>query len=270
MRARFFIILSLLGVVLSVPPGVFSQTESADVIGQLIESYRGLRYEETELLARRVLVNRDRFTSNQLAIIHQYLAFSLVALGRIDEARSAFKAALQSNPGLTLDPALVSPKIIAVFDKVKTEFQAKLQAETQDKEISPGVIYKSPVTWRSLAFPGWEQLHRGEKKKGWALLSAGAASTGGLIFAHVQTRKTRQDYMKATETPDVSEQYKRYNNYYKARYYFFWATLGVWLYSYLDALFRPPSPEVSTQERSFPLTPQIKDDTFLISFLLKF
>ena len=60
---------------------------------------------------------------------HKYRAFSLVALGRNDEARAEFVTLLESDPSHALDSALVAPKIVEQFELARQELAARLLAQ---------------------------------------------------------------------------------------------------------------------------------------------
>jgi len=64
--------------------------------------------------------------ANEVVEGHKYRAFSLVALERNDEALAEFGALLEADPGHTLDAALVSPKIVEVFEQARQNLAASL------------------------------------------------------------------------------------------------------------------------------------------------
>lgn len=87
---------------------------------QAIDLYWNGEYERTLQL-----LGADLASDEQLEA-HKYRAFSLVALGRNDEARAAFGALLEADPGHALDAALVSPKIVEQFRQARREAAGNL------------------------------------------------------------------------------------------------------------------------------------------------
>lgn len=65
------------------------------------------------------LLGAGKLTGNQVVTIHRRLATAYVALGRKDMAVRAFRAALERQPDLQLDPIHHSPTVIAAFRKAK-------------------------------------------------------------------------------------------------------------------------------------------------------
>jgi len=59
----------------------------------------------------------------------RYLALSHIALGENDEAQAQFIRLLTIDPGYRLDPSMVSPKVIDLFEKSKTKRTEELFAE---------------------------------------------------------------------------------------------------------------------------------------------
>lgn len=87
---------------------------------QAIELYWNGEYERTlQLLG-------PELADDEVVEGHKYRAFSLVALGRNDEARAEFVALLEADPSHVLDAALVSPKIVGQFELSRQEFGASL------------------------------------------------------------------------------------------------------------------------------------------------
>jgi LysM repeat protein len=84
--------------------------ESADFDGALAAAQDA----ERQLAGR--LAPEDR---RRLARAHLLAGMSQVALGREDEARRSFRAAVAADDTLTLDPAQTSPKVLGVFNEAR-------------------------------------------------------------------------------------------------------------------------------------------------------
>jgi len=87
---------------------------------QAIDLYWNGEYERTlQLLG-------SELADDEVVEGHTYRAFSLVALGRNDEARAQFITLLESDPSHALDSTLVSPKIVEQFELARQELAASL------------------------------------------------------------------------------------------------------------------------------------------------
>jgi hypothetical protein len=67
----------------------------------------------------------------------KYLAASLLFLGKRDESRAQFRLLLAQEPHYALDPLAFPTEVVALFEKVKAEFQdqlAELRAEQQRRK----------------------------------------------------------------------------------------------------------------------------------------
>jgi TonB family protein len=89
---------------------------------QAIDLYWNGEYERTLALLG------SELDANEVVEGHKYRAFSLVALDRNDEAVAEFGALLEADPGHTLDTALVSPKIVEVFELARKDLADSLFA----------------------------------------------------------------------------------------------------------------------------------------------
>lgn len=168
------------------------------------------------------------------AEIARLTAFSLVALGRGEEAAGQFRLLLRLAPGSQLDPETVSPKIRQVFERVRLESAAR-----QDTAPAPRIdtlILRSKPSPAAL-LPGIEQLKTRELGKGYALLAAGLATVGGSVLTHVRYNEAHRYYLQQTELGEIEKSYRVSNNWYKARTVCISSAGLVWLYSLLDAVF---------------------------------
>ncbi len=208
--------------------------------------YRG-SYEE-------VLTKVEEFikgdtTLDEVIVIElcKYAAFSYVALGKISDAREEFRSILRKDSTVALDPELVSPKIIEVFDDVKNELKSIRQPDTMmslsiiNSDLMPGSLSLRTAVLRSFAFPGVGQAYLGEKTKGWLYIAGEGLSLGGLILTQVFMVKAHEYYLEARDSVDFDARYKIYNNWYHARNAFGGLALGIWISAPLEILFFPPS-----------------------------
>jgi len=215
----------------------WGQVTPDTVVSLVVRLYDDGFYERAELEARRALSADAALLSSTRTELEKYLAFTLVAEGRNQEAKQHFIQALNLTPDLILDPILVSPKIIAVFEEAKSEFK-----ERQKKQIVPTSAVSSSVSWRVLVYPGWEQYYQGRVTKGVTLAALETALISATVVLDFKRASARDAYLNAIEPADIESKYTTYNSLRKAEIYIAAVAIFIWIYSELDAfLHLPPS-----------------------------
>lgn len=208
------------------------------VLALIRDLYEQGSYLSSEVEARRFLEAHSIPDSLRVRA-EQYLAFSLVAQAKNAAAVDHFVTVLKIDSTFTLDPILTSPKIMSAFGEARRQFWGLRKPE--HLTISPEDIQRDRgVSFRTILFPGWEQLHQGRSTKGYVLLAAGLVSLGSTIYCDLE-RRTAKDYYLTADTPELaSSRYSRYNKFYKAEYYSLAAFLAFYLYSQFDVFFDLP------------------------------
>ncbi|HJK93820.1 MAG TPA: LysM domain-containing protein [Polyangiaceae bacterium LLY-WYZ-15_(1-7)] len=84
----------------------------------LQEHVRRGRYTEAVALGNRLL-GAEVLTGNQVVTIQRHLGTAYVALGRMDLAVNAFRAALTRQPDLQLDTVRTSPRVMRAFEEAR-------------------------------------------------------------------------------------------------------------------------------------------------------
>ncbi len=94
---------------------ILAQPDNYDLL-QVKYLYDDLRFEEA-IEAGQEILNRGNLLEEkeQLAFLHQYLAFSFYQIGQSDSSRSHFISLIIIEPKKELDPLHTSPKIIDFF-----------------------------------------------------------------------------------------------------------------------------------------------------------
>lgn len=226
-------------LVLCAAPGLaHAQTsDPVGLLGAMEDAYQRLDYATAERLAREALATPELLSADQIVRVHTTLGLLFHARGEPLEARQHFAAALSLDPGLTLDPVLVSPKTLSFFETVRDQV-----ADSADAAAGPTVRYvrvrdrRPAATLRSLAVPGWGQLYKGERAKGWVLAGAWGAFATGTLAAHIVRSEARQDYLDATTPLEIAERYDTYNAWHRARGALMIGAAAVWAYAAFDAL----------------------------------
>ena len=219
--------------------GIAAQTDSTQLlVERIVIAYENFDYEQTDKLLSVALQNISNFSTAEQVKVFQYMAFRQFQKNLPQQAESYFRQILEIDPGFAPDPVTTSPKILLLFQKVKIDYLEGLQLRLGDLESS---LFKEERAWRSLVFPGWEQFHRGYKKKGtmWATLAT--ASLVGLGQAIVETRSRRDDYRSERDPALIPQKFDAYNRMFKTQFYWGYSVAAVWLSSHLDALIFSPT-----------------------------
>ncbi len=107
---------------LSTDSEVRNQAKAAKDIAEIKAAYDEGHYVRTVALAQRA-IGRGGLTVPQEIGIHNYLAFTYVALGEADLAEAAFRRTIKLQPAMELSPITTSPKILEVFKRAKKAVQ---------------------------------------------------------------------------------------------------------------------------------------------------
>ena len=89
---------------------------------------------------------------------------------------------------------------------------------------------------RSLAVPGWGQMHKGDRTRGAALGAAWGVGLAGTLGAHLARRDARSAYLEAATPEAAADLYPAYNRWQKTRAAFAIGTGVVWAVAVVDAL----------------------------------
>ncbi|MBN2380983.1 hypothetical protein JXM67_14390 [candidate division WOR-3 bacterium] len=220
----------------------------AEPVTQVEELYYQGRYEEVIRVAGEIIDSDSLLEPGEEIGLRKFIAFSYVVLNKKDHAKAEFKTILSYDATTRLDPKLVSPKIIEVFEEARQEFERSSTAPTInglqpvnnilpiDEELS---LRGAMV--RSFAYPGWGQHYAKERTKGWIFITAEGLSLCGLVVSQIFTQYAHQDYLDATEPLQIEERYRIYNNWYRVRNAFGGLAVGIWICAPFELAVFPPS-----------------------------
>ena len=151
-----------------------------------IEAYNNSDYDKALELLHQVLENKERYSSNELAECHRYLAMIHLAYAYNAKARALFVQALEYNPNLTFDKNLTAPKILQTFEEAKREFEdEKKPAENPKPQKPQEPAPAKPDNRRAIA--GWTLVGIG----GASLITSGV--TYGLMYGKASDAQTAID-----------------------------------------------------------------------------
>lgn len=119
---------------------VDAQNQARDAIVRIKKSFENGDYIQMLSLAQQVL-GRGKLTVPQLIGVHNYLAFTYVALGEDRLAFQSFEKALELEPGMELSPITTSPKIRKVFKRAKASLKKRKSAKNSEQtQPSPNTV----------------------------------------------------------------------------------------------------------------------------------
>lgn len=257
---------------------ITGQEQDRPIIEEIKELYNQFRYDEVIVLCQKALAADPPPTEQEQVDTYTHLAFAYIAIGNSEEAKGAFRSALDLRPNLSLDPIYVSPKIIAIFNEVKTEKereQEDIGIQPRESELISNVArmnMKRGGAWRSLILPGWGQRYKGHKRKAIVFFAAHTINVGTLLYAHLQMNRAHDDYLKAREPSTIESKYDKYNSFYKLRNYCLLSTAAVWLYSHIDAAITSPAShaEGPNNERTHLITPIMTSTSIGLAYTIQF
>ena len=223
--------------------------------------YNSGSYLRAEVEARRLFENTD-LNDTVYAEIHKYISFSLIAQGKYGLAKEQFTKLLNLDPTYSLDPVLTSPKILTIFNEVKRGFLSS-ERPVQKTKLNP-IEGGHSVSFRTILFPGWEQLHSGRNTAGAVFLSLGIATLGSGITFEFLRSNARQDYLKEKNPLGINDKYRIYNNYYQAEIVSWIAFALTYIASEIDVFTASDYPAVNVLSSLQP------DGRLDVTFTLKF
>jgi len=239
----------------------FAQQVSGDSLVKLLEQaknfYNGGEYEKAITELEQALQFLKQLNQLDQVEAYKYLAFSYVAFGDKEKAKEQFRLALKLDPKMELDPSVVSPKIIKVFEEVKSEFAANPPPVTPPVKppVKPPVVppvaqtHKSEAvsTAMSCCIPGLGQMYRGEKAQGTTLMIMGGATLVSFVVSAGVAEQKHKDYLNIDpgDTDAMDQAYKAYRIWFNVRTITALSFAGVYLYNLYDIIFTKPPVKTS-------------------------
>jgi tetratricopeptide (TPR) repeat protein len=131
----------LLAVLWGLTPLAAAQEKPGELVDRGIGMYLEGRYEKAmELLYKALDYNEKDLGRNRRLGALSYLAFCQIALGDMAGARENFKTLLAMEPDYRL-PAGTSPKLVKVFEDVRSKMPKKIDPRPPiEEKPPPGVI----------------------------------------------------------------------------------------------------------------------------------
>lgn len=221
---------------LSVVQSCFAQSESEKVVADIWNAYESLEFTVAEARISDALAVYDTFLPSQLSEIYIVYALLLYAQSDLDGAERQLRQAVQLWP-TTLDPVETPPELLTLFDQIKRENDTAGPSANQ-AEVRYLLIrdLRAGAALRSMVVPGWGQLYKQERKKGVVLTGLWGITAGGALAAHLNRGQAQRRYNRSTTTEEALDRFGAYSSWHKARNALFLGAVGVWIYSYIDAI----------------------------------
>ena len=188
------------------------------IFANLESLYSAHRFSELEDYALSLLDQPETLYPDELIAVHSYLGFTYVILRREQEAKYQFIQWLKLESNAYLDPVLVPPNIIRVFELAKNSTRNRQVAAQFDSQGCDRWPLMKSALWRSLVIPGWGHYYCGMKPKGIALLGAELLLIGGFIISDNEYHQARDDYYSETNFTKMNRLYDDYNRWNRIRW----------------------------------------------------
>jgi hypothetical protein len=138
---------------------------------------------------------------------------------------------------------------MAVFNETKAHLPVHVNSGIDTVAVQ-SFRQSMEVSFRTIIFPGWEQLHTDRTTAGYLFLGGGIGTLGAGIAFEAFRSSARSEYLSATTPSTIEAKYSTYNKYYKAEAYAFSAFALIYLASEIDVLGHANSATVSFEPSS--------------------
>lgn len=212
------------------------------LLREAITQYEEAEYDKS-VIGLIAVVPIEMFLPTALAAeVHKYLAFNFVAQRKRTLAQEEFRKALRFNPKLTLgDDAVIAPKIRRTFLTIRDNTLQKSRRSA-----------KWNTVLRSVLIPGWGQIHRGDRIRGYGYMSIQTGLLAGSLLSARSYAQARDEYsgFGAAEAlalynqrndieevkAELNARYGRYRSKGKQTNFFIGMFAAVWAVNIIDAM----------------------------------
>lgn len=233
MKIKFVLMLLLL---FSLAVNVFAQQVT---FNQVKEQYESFEYEKVIQLSSDLLKHGEVTDSLRIEI-YLMRVVSFYSLGDEQSTQSSFREILKVNRNFIPDQSRISPRLITIFQSVKTEYLKSLSPEAELKDSlqsrSASEISMKGLMLKNVFVPGWGQTSSGNHLKGYLLTATSTINLGAIIYYIVNTNKKENAYLNETDKNLIQSKYDLFDKSYKTRNALIVSYLVIWLYSQIDLL----------------------------------
>jgi TM2 domain-containing membrane protein YozV len=212
--------------------------------GRLKQMYENFEYENV-LKYSEQLITSGNLTDSLKINVHLMRAKILYKSENDTASRKSFESILVINKNYTPDQSQISPKLISIFNEVKTEYirrnpdivQPGDSTKTIDQfKFTEPLFIKNAIV-KNILLPGLGQIQFGQPTKGWITASLFTINLGAMIYSIIDTKSKENAYLNEANELQIQPRYDEYNKAYKTRNVLIISCAAVWLYSQLDFLF---------------------------------
>jgi len=213
--------------------------------------FRGVSQQVSTLAYSPEISDYDR------AILWLTLGCSEAMLGNLKLAAEAFIQSMEYQSDLGITSSDLPPPVWAVYQQVKHDFnieidkvKAKPNMDNEHPDIINEVAEKPPMERiqdmaniadysakpsapKSIIFPGWGQWSDGRRSGKYIIVTELALITG-YIAASIQTKKAKDEYLKARVPAIIEVKYDKYNNLSRLSKALAIASVGTYLLAQFD------------------------------------
>ena len=143
-----------------------------------------------------------------------------------------------------------------------------MSASSANVENSPG---PAPI-WRSALVPGWGQIYKEQKFKGYVLLSGEVLFLAGALISQNLSNYNYDEAVKNIKTPNVYLYHlDKSDTWSSMRNMAFIGAGAVYLYSFIDAIAskRKPNYTASLNNKRFQIYPAFYQNTYCVGLNIK-
>ncbi|MDX1739778.1 MAG: hypothetical protein R3178_00730 [Rhodothermales bacterium] len=227
----------LMTVSLGFAAPVQGQVPGVPGVADVRVAYEELDFDLALARADSIIASESGYTPDELVEVHTIAALVHIARNQPSAARPHFVSALSIDPDLELNPASASPQALELFRSVQSDLRTGRALEASSAIRYLRVYDPRPAAaYRSMLVPGWGQLYKGQRTKGYVFLGLWAATAAGTVTAHIVRHDREQAYLDETEPSNVPSRYDEFNRWHRIRNNLAIAAAATWVVSYLDAL----------------------------------
>lgn len=206
---------------------------------QVKEQYESFEYDKVIQLSS-ALLRQGEITDSLKIEIHLMRVVSFYSLGDEQSTQNSFREILKVDRNFVPDQSRISPRLITIYESVKTEY---LKSLTPDGELKDSLQIKpaSEISMKGLMLknvfvPGWGQTSSGNHLKGYLLTAASTINLGAMIYYIFDANKKESAYLNETNKILIPSKYDQFDKSYKTRNALIVSYLVIWLYSQIDLL----------------------------------
>jgi len=248
----------------------FAQEVTFDNVKKQYESFQ---YDNVIKLSDQLIMNGSLSDSLKIEL---YLMRANIFYSKDDDpsTRSSFEEILKLQKKYVPDPSNFSPKLISIFNEVKTEYLRKnpdIVQRPDSTQLKQEIKFGDPLVMRNARIqsilPGLGHLYLGYKTRGWIESAVSIANLGALVYFYLDSNKKEKDYLNESDQSLIQQKYDDYNKSYKTRNILIILYAVHLIYSQIDLTFFSNQPPVSI---SLHETPNLTSPVSMNDIELKF